>query len=113
MKQCSLIVVGDLQSNNFTSTRMAKSVYDASWAQLKSQLRYKAVKHEVTYLEVPEAYTTRQCSCCGKLTGPSGSNDLNVREWKCSSCGSLRDRDVNAALNILGLGYETLNRRRA
>ncbi|MEX5381268.1 MULTISPECIES: transposase, partial [Acinetobacter] len=28
--------------------------------------------------------------------------------WQCVECGTLHDRDVNSALNILALGHERL-----
>ncbi|MBQ5440634.1 MAG: transposase, partial [Firmicutes bacterium] len=31
-----------------------------------------------------------------------------VRRWKCSACGAIHDRDVNAAINILRKGKEIL-----
>ena len=53
-----------------------------------------------------EAYSTQLCNNCGEKTGPK--NDLSVREWTCSICKSINDRDINAAKNILRFGYETL-----
>ena len=35
------------------------------------------------------------------MTGPKGINNLHVREWECRECGTIHDRDVNAALNVL------------
>lgn len=29
---------------------------------------------------------------------------LSVRAWNCEACGTVHDRDVNAALNILAVG---------
>jgi hypothetical protein len=40
--------------------------------------------------------------------GPKGFEGLGIREWVCSSCTRLHDRDINAAINILRLGYQTL-----
>ncbi|MFA9218353.1 MAG: zinc ribbon domain-containing protein [Sphingomonadaceae bacterium] len=34
---------------------------------------------------------------------------LGIREWKCSDCGCVHDRDTNAALNILRRGRATLD----
>ncbi|MFZ3285263.1 MAG: zinc ribbon domain-containing protein, partial [Telluria sp.] len=31
-----------------------------------------------------------------------------IREWCCSDCGAVHDRDLNAALNILRRGRATL-----
>ncbi|MGH8266790.1 MAG: zinc ribbon domain-containing protein, partial [Steroidobacteraceae bacterium] len=30
-----------------------------------------------------------------------GTADLGIRQWVCSDCGCVHDRDVNSALNIL------------
>ncbi len=32
--------------------------------------------------------------------------ELSIREWQCSSCGAVQDRDVNAAKMILAAGPE-------
>ncbi|MEZ7922575.1 MAG: zinc ribbon domain-containing protein, partial [Acinetobacter towneri] len=40
-----------------------------------------------------------------KIQGRAG---LGIREWQCVECGTLHDRDVNSALNILALGHERL-----
>ncbi|MFF7977892.1 RNA-guided endonuclease InsQ/TnpB family protein [Streptomyces sp. NPDC007901] len=41
--------------------------------------------------------TSRTCSTCGAKDGPK---PLNVREWTCSACGTVHDRDHNAAINV-------------
>ena len=98
------IVVGDVSSTKLAKTRMAKSVLDAGWGQLKRMLEYKCDHAGIVFREVREAYTTRTCSSCGSLSGPRGVNGLRIREWECVECGVLHDRDVNAARNILSLG---------
>ncbi len=40
--------------------------------------------------------------------GPKGVAGLGIREWVYEKCGTLLDRDLNASLNILHLGHETL-----
>lgn len=104
-----VIVVGDVSSKKLARTRMAKSVLDAGWSTLRTQLSYKAMRHGGRYIEVNEAYTSQTCSTCGTLPEgrPKGIAGLEVRQWECS-CGAVHDRDVNAALNIARLGLETL-----
>jgi IS605 OrfB family transposase len=98
------IVVGDVSSLKLAKTRMAKSVLDAGWGMLKAQLKYKGEYAGRCVQIVNERNTTRVCSSCGSLTGPTGLDMLVVRIWMCRECGVTHDRDVNAARNILFAG---------
>ena len=95
---------GNVNAGGLARTRLAKSVLDAGWSQLRSQLHYKAVRHGVEYIEVDERLTTQVCSACGARGGPQGREDLVVREWICGGCGAWHDRDINSAINILVSG---------
>jgi IS605 OrfB family transposase len=66
------IYVGDVSSLKLAKTRMAKSVLDAGWGMLKTQLQYKAQQGGRRVVIVNERNTTRECSNCGALSGPSG-----------------------------------------
>jgi len=98
------ICVGKINSSGLARTSLAKAVLDASWSQLRSQLRYKAMRHGAEYIEVDERLTTQVCSACGACGGPKGREDLVVREWVCGGCGVRHDRDINSAINILVSG---------
>jgi putative transposase len=98
------IVVGDVSSLKLAKTRMAKSVLDAGWGMLKTFLQYKGQQAGRSVLIVSERNTTRTCSSCRALSGPSGLDMLVVRRWVCRECGVAHDRDVNAARNILSAG---------
>ncbi len=111
IKQYDTIVVGDVSSVRLKKTRMAKSVSDASWGMYKSFLSYKAIRFGKEMLVVKENWTTVTCSECLNRTFPkSGLSSLSVREWACSVCGTVHDRDTNAATNILRIGHDTLNK---
>ncbi|WP_026042476.1 RNA-guided endonuclease InsQ/TnpB family protein [Pantoea sp. A4] len=101
------IFVGDVSSSQLAKTRMAKSVLDAGWAMLKTQLEYKAIARSVVFEVVNEKYSTQACSCCGAISAnsPKGRAGLRIREWTCCECGTTHDRDVNAAKNILAAGH--------
>jgi putative transposase len=104
VNQYQRIVVGDVSSLKLAKTRMAKSVLDAGWGMLKTQLQYKGRQAGRCVLIVSERNTTRACSSCGALSGPSGLDMLVVRRWVCRECGVTHDRDVNAARNTLSAG---------
>lgn len=113
IKQYYTIVVGGVSTNNVIKPKAKgfnKSLYDASWFQLKTALKYKAQTLGGEYVEINEAYTTQSCSACGARTGPKGTEGLSVREWKCSNCWSFHDRDQNAAQNILIRGIKKGNK---
>lgn len=107
VERCNLIVVGDVSPTKLAKTKMAKSVLDAGWGQLKTMLAYKCAHAGIVFREVGEAYTTQTCSCCGARpdSRPRGIAGLGIREWTCE-CGVTHDRDLNAARNILALGHE-------
>ena len=98
------IKIGDVSSLSLAKTRMAKSVLDAGWGMLKTQLQYKGQQAGRCVQIVSERNTTRTCSSCKALTGPAGLDMLVIRSWVCSACGDRHDRDVNAARNILTAG---------
>jgi putative transposase len=54
--------------------------------------------------------STQTCSECGALPAsrPKGIAGLSKRKWVCDECGTVHDRDVNAATNILRVGQHTL-----
>jgi len=109
-RENGLIVVGDVSPSKIAQTQMAKSSLDAGWADFKTMLSYKSMRNGGTYFEVAEAHSTQACSTCGALpeSRPRGIAGLRIREWTCSECGAVHDRDVNAARNILRAGRRAL-----
>ncbi|MFD5495208.1 RNA-guided endonuclease TnpB family protein, partial [Streptomyces sp. NPDC127091] len=83
-------------------TRLAKSVHDAGWSQFVHMLAYKARRYGRTLVKVGRFEPTSQvCSACGHRDGPK---PLHVREWTCTVCGTVHDRDHNAAKNVKAAG---------
>lgn len=108
VRRFDFIAVGDVSAVRIAKTKLAKSVYDVSWSFFRNAVRYKAITHGATFKEVNEKLSSQVCSSCGALpqSRPKGSADLGIREWTCSECQVVHDRDVNAAKNILRLGYQ-------
>jgi len=98
------IKIGDVSSLKLAKTKMAKSVLDAGWGMLKTQLQYKGQQAGRSVIIVNERNSTRTCSDCKALTGPTGLDMLVVRTWVCSACGVTHDRDVNSARNHRSAG---------
>jgi len=78
--------------------KLATHIADCGWNQFLMFLKYKAAAVGKHVLEVGRFYpSSKTCSVCGAVRQ---SLPLSVREWKCSDCGSIHQRDVNAAINI-------------
>jgi len=95
--QHDTIYLEDLQvANMVRNHRLAKSIADASWAQFRAILEAKAAYAGRRVVAAPPAYTSQDCSGCGKRVLKS----LSVRTHVCPFCGLVLDRDENAAKNI-------------
>ena len=107
VRENAAIFVGDVASAKLVKTKMAKSALDAGWSSLKTMLEYKSHQAGIVFEVVNESYTTQTCSCCGVIpaSSPKGRAGLRIREWTCSECGAVHERDVNAARNILAAGH--------
>jgi putative transposase len=101
------VLIGNVSSLKLIKTRMAKSVLDSGWGILRTQLMYKGRWASRSVLIVNERNTSRECSDCHALTGPTGLAMLSVRTWTCSACGVTHDRNVNSAKNFVSAWRST------
>ena len=104
------ICIEDLKVKNMVKNhKLARSIADASWSRFISMLIYKANWYGNTIIKVPSNYPSSQlCSYC-HYQNPK-TKDLKVRKWICPQCGTVHDRDKNAAKNILSKGIEILTK---
>jgi putative transposase len=79
---------------------LTKCIQDVGWRHFLTILAYKAAWAGKRVEAVNPAYTTQECSGCGKRMQLS----LSVRTHVCTNCGLTLDRDENAARNILWRG---------
>ena len=105
-----IICIEDLKVKNMMSdSELAKNISDVSWSRLVFMLLYKANWYGRTIVKVPKDYPSSQlCHACGYKN--SITKDLAIRKWICPKCGSIHDRDINAARNILSKGIEILTK---
>ncbi|MFJ8200899.1 RNA-guided endonuclease InsQ/TnpB family protein [Streptomyces sp. NPDC096152] len=98
IRENQAVAVEDLAVNGLARTRLAKSVHDAGWSTFVHMLEYKAKRYGRTFVKIGRFEPTSQvCSACGHRDGPK---PLTVREWTCPACGTVHDRDHNAAKNV-------------
>ena len=88
------VIVEDLNVKGMLeNSRLAKHIADASWGKLIKVDRFFP--------------SSKLCSKCGyKNEGLK----LSDRKWTCPKCGTERDRDVNAAVNLLKEGLTHLKK---
>jgi len=85
---------------------LAKSVSDSGWGEFIRQLRYKSEWNGVLFGQIDRFFpSSKRCNACGWI---NESLTLNDREWDCKDCGSIIDRDLNAAQNILLFGQKQI-----
>ena len=98
-----VIVIEDLKvSNMIKNHKLAKSIADASFAEFRRMLEYKAKWYGRKIIVAPSNYASSQlCSDCGNKS--SQTKDLSCRTYICPVCGMIMDRDINAAKNLLKL----------
>jgi len=87
-----LNVKGMLQNHH-----LAQSVADASFAEIRRQLEYKAPAHGSEVIVADRWYpSSKTCNDCGQVVELT----LADRSWACPRCGTVHDRDLNAARNL-------------
>lgn len=100
LQNTDVIYIGDIKSHDIVKNGKNKSLNlnfnDLKMFILKQRLIYKAgTLGKLVYL-VPEHFTTKTCSRCGKINQNIGSSEI----FTCNTCNFITGRDVNAAKNI-------------
>ena len=100
------IGIEDLNVRGMVKNRhLSRAVSDMGFFELRRQLEYKAAQRGAMVVVADRWYpSSKTCSGCGhKLK----ALPLSVREWACPECGSIHDRDVNAAVNLRNLAVSS------
>lgn len=97
------IYMEDLNVSGMIKNRkLSRAIHSASWSLLSSMIEYKCNWNQRTFYKISRWFpSSKTCSCCGHKMD---SMDLSIREWQCPNCGSVHDRDLNAAVNIKNQG---------
>jgi putative transposase len=82
--------------------RLARAISDVGWGQLVRIIGEKAERYgRTTYFVSRWLASSKTCSSCGHRLEKLA---MQVRQWPCPACGTVHDRDYNAARNILAAG---------
>lgn len=87
--------------------KLADSIQEMNFGEFKRILEYKAKWYNRKIVYVDRFYpSSKTCHNCGYI---NKQLKLNNRQWVCSQCGEVIERDYNAALNILDEGLRILS----
>ncbi len=104
-KHNAMIAIGNLSGvrKNNKGRKVNRKINSMPFYRLKEYIKYKALERGIAVIEVPEHYTSKQCSRCGSMNTKRPSQGLFI----CLDCGYQINADVNGAKNILkrAVGY--------
>lgn len=84
-----------------------KATFDNAWGMFTAMLNYKLQEQGKQLVKIDKFYPSSQtCSVCGYIN--KEVKNLNVRKRECPGCGTVHDRDINAAINIKNEGLKLL-----
>ena len=106
LEENDIIVSENLDVKRMThKSNLAKNILDASFSKICNMLEYKSkIKGKYYYKIDPYFPSSKICCHCGEKT--EKTKNLGVREWECSNCHSINDRDINASINIMFEGLK-------
>ena len=106
VRETQSIVLEDLNVSGMVKNRkLSRAISLQGWRGFRTLCEAKSEKFGRTFTVISRWEPTSQaCSDCGYRWGKL---DLKVRTVQCLSCGSVHDRDENAAKNIekVGVGH--------
>lgn len=97
-----VVAIEDLAVRNMVRNHnLARAINDAAWHEMRAMLEYKCSWYGRELVAVDRWFpSSKLCSTCGTV---QDKLPLNIRQWTCT-CGTVHDRDINAARNILAAG---------
>jgi len=85
-------------SNMLKNRKLAKSIQDQSFYEIRRQMEYKCDIYGILFKLVDKLFpSSKLCSKCGYK---NASLTLKDRQYNCPQCGLSIDRDLNAAINL-------------
>jgi len=99
-KNHALVAIEDLHvAGMLKNHKLAQAVADSNFGEIRRQLVYKARLYGTRLVAIDRWYpSSKTCSACAWI---DEGQDLSDRIFVCEGCGSVLDRDQNAAINIL------------
>jgi putative transposase len=93
------IVIEDLNvAGMLKNDKLSRAISDIGFGEFRRQLEYKKLIFGNDLIIADRWFpSSKLCSVCG---WKNDALQLKDREWVCHECGTIHDRDVNAAVNL-------------
>ncbi|MBN2606874.1 MAG: transposase [Thiotrichales bacterium] len=103
--QATTLFVEDLAIKNMVKNKkLSRHIADVAWGEFLSQLEYKASWLGKNVIKIGRFQpSSKTCSSCGHV---KETLLLSERVFECECCGTVIDRDHNAAINIKQFGLK-------
>lgn len=103
-----VICVEDINMKDMSRLlNFSKKTLDTSFGSFRDMLKYKLELEGKYFVKIDKWFpSSKMCNECGVI---NENLKLGVFEWVCDSCGSVINRDVNAAKNIKEEGFRILS----
>ncbi|MEN8215918.1 MAG: RNA-guided endonuclease TnpB family protein [Pseudomonadota bacterium] len=100
------IVIEDLNvSGMLKNSKLSRAIADIGFYEFRRQLEYKS-QYKGNYLLIADRWfpSSKTCSNCGHK---KEELKLSERVYHCEACAQEQDRDLNAALNLKNLLFQS------
>ena len=103
-----VICIEDLNVKGMVKNHnLAESISEMNFREFRRMLEYKAKWYNRKIVFVDRFYpSSKTCHHCGYV---NRQLKLSDRQWVCTHCGEVIERDYNAALNILDEGLRIIS----
>ena len=100
----SAIIMEDLDIVGLLKNkRMSKMILNQCFYKFITFIKYKCDNNGIDFIQVPTNFpSSKMCSNCGNI---KKELKLSNRIYYCDVCGSIIDRDYNAAINLMKYQY--------
>ena len=106
LREFDVIFIEDLNVKAMARGRCGRATHDAAFSEIRHQPVDKGEWYGRVVDSVGRWYPSSKR--CSEWHHTLDELRLDVREWRCPNCGTLHDRDINAARNVLTEGLRQL-----
>jgi putative transposase len=101
------IAIEDLNIQGMMKNKhLSKAIQEQCLYEFRRQIEYKSLWNNIKVIDVDRWYpSSKTCSECGNI-----KKDLKLsdREYVCTECGCIIDRDYNASINLMKYGQSVV-----